>query len=104
MFTLVFDEIMLKQLKRAAKNTDIKNAITRMLDKIEENGPRAGKLLDSRLHIYEVKQLKPALRLYYRIMQEKSEAYVFLFEMKTSEKKQNETIDMLRSRIRDRRG
>lgn len=53
-FPLVFDEVMIKQLQKAAKNQQLKNILKNMLDEIEEKGPEAGKLLDSHLFIYEI--------------------------------------------------
>ena len=38
----------------------------RVLDKIEEKGPHAGALLDTRLKIYEMKSKRPPIRLYYK--------------------------------------
>src|SRR3989344_1423622 len=54
-YNLVFDEIILKQLKDLSKNKGLKEIISKILDKIEELGPNAGNLLDSKLHIYEMK-------------------------------------------------
>ena len=51
-FTLVFDDVMIKQLKKAAKNQHIKEILTKMLDKLELSGPDAGELLDSQLSLY----------------------------------------------------
>ncbi len=58
-YTLVFDEVMIKQLKKAAKNQHIKEILTKMLDKLELSGPDAGEILDSRLSLYEVKIKRP---------------------------------------------
>ncbi len=48
-FEIIFDDVMLKRLKKLGKNQELKNRISKMLDRIEEMGPRAGKLLDSNL-------------------------------------------------------
>lgn len=95
-FKLVFDEVMLKQLKKAGRNNALKKLLSKILDKIEETGPRAGKLLDSQLYIYEIKLKHPPLRLYYKHNLSTNEIYIFQYEMKTSEKKQNKTIDKSR--------
>ncbi len=50
--TLVFDEVMIKQLKKTAKNQQAKDILTKVLDKLEISGPNAGELLDSQLFIY----------------------------------------------------
>jgi len=57
-----------------------------MLDKIEELGPNSGKLLDSKLFLYEVKNKHPPLRLYFKPKVNSNEIYIFEFEMKTNEK------------------
>ncbi len=95
-FTLVFDDVMLKQLKKAGKNKQIRNIISKMLDKIELIGPLAGELLDSKLHIYEIKNKRPPIRLYFKHNIKTDETYIFEYEMKTSEDKQKKTIDKIR--------
>ena len=98
-FTLIFDEIILKQLKQAAKNQFIRNLLSKMLDKIEEFGPKGGELLDSQLGIYEVKKKHPPLRLYYKFNQSTNEIYVFEYEMKTSSEKQQKTIQRIKAKL-----
>jgi len=71
-----------------------------MLNRIEESGPMAGKLLDSQLSLYEVKAMRPPLRLYYKIVEEAKEAYVWEYEMKTSQGKQHKTIQRIKGKIR----
>ena len=95
-YELVFDEVMIKQLSRAAKNHSIKDLLVKMLDKIEALGPDAGKLLDSKLHLYEMKYKNPPLRLYYKYNSTANKIYVFEFEMKTGSEKQKKTIGKLR--------
>lgn len=98
-FKLVFDEVMIRQLKSAAKNKHVQSLLTNMLDKLEERGPDAGKLLDSHLFIYEIKNKHPPIRLYFKHNRVTNELYVFEFEMKTSEEKQQRTIARLREKI-----
>ena len=98
MFKLVFDDIMVKQLKKAAKNNQVKQILTKMLDKIEEIGQSAGKLLDSKLFIYEVKSKHPLIRFYFKHNLSTNEIYVFEYEAKTSEKEQQKTIDKIREK------
>lgn len=98
-YKIVFDDVMIKQLKKAAKNQHIKDIITKMLDKMELLGPNAGELLDSQLSLYEVKAKHPPLRLYFKHNKTTNEIYVFEFEMKTSPEKQKRTITKLRSTI-----
>lgn len=97
-YTLVFDEVILKQLKKLERDTHTKEIISKILDKIEEMGPDAGKLIDPRLKIYEVKRKQPPIRLYYKILEERKEAYIFEYEMKTSKEKQQDTIHKIKSR------
>ena len=98
-FTLVFDDVMIKQLKKAAKNQHIKEILTKMLDKLELSGPNAGELLDSQLFLYEVKIKHPPIRLYFKHNRATNEIYVFEFEMKTSPEKQKATIIKLKKKL-----
>ena len=97
-YNLVFDDVMIKQLKKAAKNQHIKKILTKMLDKLELSGPDAGELLDSQLSLYEVKIKHPPIRLYYKHNKSTNEIYVFEFEMKTSPEKQEATIKKLKQK------
>ena len=62
-------------------------------------GPNAGKLLDSKLFIYEVKSKHPPIRLYYKHNIPTNEIYVFEYEMKTSEGRQQNTIEKIKKKI-----
>lgn len=72
-----------------------------MLNKIEEHGPYCGKLLDSQLFIYEIKNIHPPIRLYFKHNQATDEIYVFEFEMKSSEDKQQRTIEKIKSKAKE---
>jgi hypothetical protein len=100
-FPVVFDDIMLKQLQKAGKNQQLKEILRTMLDEIEERGPQAGKLLDSHLFIYEIKNKHPPIRLYFKHQLQTNEIYVFEYEMKTSEDKQQRTIEKIRLKARN---
>ena len=91
-YTLVFDDVMVKQLKKAANNQHIKEILTKMLDKLEFSGPDAGELLDPRLSICEIKKKHPPIRLYFKHILPTNEIYVFEFEIKNSIEKQKATI------------
>ncbi len=99
-YPLVFDDVMIKQLQKAAKNQEHKEILKTMLDEIEEKGPEAGKLIDSHLFIYEIKNKHPPIRLYFKHHLQTNEIYVFEYEMKTSEEKQQRTIEKLRVKAR----
>jgi len=98
-YELIFDEVIARQLKKIAKNIHIKKILSKMFDKIEELGPRAGKLLDPQLGIYEIKSKHPPIRLYYRHKKNTIEIYIFEYEMKTSHKKQQSTIKKIINKI-----
>ena len=98
-YNLVFDEVMVKQLQKAGKNQHIKQFLTKMLDKIEELGQNVGKLLDSKLFIYEIKNKHPPIRLYYKHNIINNEVYVFEYEMKTSEERQANTIEKIKKKV-----
>tara|TARA_Y100000034_G_C6692669_1_gene305061 strand:- start:251 stop:562 length:312 start_codon:yes stop_codon:yes gene_type:complete len=99
-YKLIFDDIILKQLKQAGKNKQIKDILSNILDKIEELGPDAGKLIDSHLFIYEIKIKNPPIRLYYKPNKITNEIYIFQYEMKTSEKKQQKTIEKIKKKLK----
>jgi mRNA-degrading endonuclease RelE of RelBE toxin-antitoxin system len=97
-FQIIFDEVMLNQLKKLGKNQELRNRISKMLDKIEELGPRAGKPLDMRLNIYEIKGKRPSIRLYFKHVKNTNQIYVFEYEMKTSATRQHKTIEKLKEK------
>ncbi len=99
-YPLVFDDVMIKHLKKAGKNQHIKEILTKMLDKLELTGPDAGELLDSQLFIYEVKIKHPPIRLYFKHNKQTDEIYVFEFEMKTSLERQQATIEKVKQKAR----
>ena len=84
---------------QAGKNQHIRNILSRIFDKIEELGPRAGKLIDSRFFIYEIKLKSPPLRLYYKCNLSNNEIYVFEYEMKTSQERQRRTIEKIKGKL-----
>lgn len=98
-YTLIFDDIILKQLQKEAPHNHVKEIFTKMLDKIELLGLYAGELRDSKLFLYEVKNKHPPLRLYYKHKKDTNEIYVFEFEVKTSPQKQKKTISRLKKTI-----
>ncbi len=100
-FSLVFDDVMIKQLQKAGKNRQLKDILSTILDELEEKGPRVGKLLDPHLFIYEVKNKHPPIRLYFKHNIQTNEIYIFEYEMKTSEKKQQRTIEKIRLKTRN---
>jgi len=97
-FQIIFDEVMLNQLKKLGKNQELRDRISKMLDKIEELGPRAGKPLDLRLNIYEIKGKRPSIRLYFKHVKNTNQIYVFEYEMKTSATRQRKTIGKLKEK------
>ena len=95
-FKLVFDEVMKDQLKKLAKDKNIRSIISNFFDNMEYLGPDAGKLLDSKLFIYEMKNKHPPIRLYFKHVKETNEIYIFEYEMKSSEKKQEKTVQKIK--------
>ncbi len=95
-YNLVFDDVILKQLKKAGKNQKVQEILKKMFDKLELAGPSVGELLDSQLFIYEIKNMHPPIRLYFKHEKSSNEIKVFEFEMKTSIEKQQGTIKRVR--------
>ena len=57
-----------------------------------------GELLDSKLFIYEIKNKHPPLRIYFKHEATSGEIYVFEYESKTSEEKQQKTIGKIKEK------
>ena len=98
-FTLIFDEPILKQLKKAAKDKNTELIVKKLLDRLEIYGPISGNLLDVKIWLYELKNKHPPIRIYFKHQKETNEIYVLEYEMKTSEKKQSNTISNLRKKL-----
>ncbi|MFO8015915.1 MAG: hypothetical protein R6U32_02315 [Candidatus Woesearchaeota archaeon] len=98
-YKTVFDKVMLNQLRRLGKNKNLRAALSLMLDRIEEKGEKAGKLVDSQLFIYEVKSKKPSLRLYFKPVADSKRIYVFEYEMKKGNKKQKATLRRIKDKV-----
>lgn len=98
-YELVYDEVILKQLKKAAKDNKVKEILSKMFDKLENKGPEIGELLDSKVFIYELKNMHPPIRLYYKPDLETDKIKVFEFEMKTGQDKQQKTIDKIKNKV-----
>ena len=97
-YELIFDRIVVRQLRKSCKDGQVRLIISKMLDKLEIVGPLAGKLLDPKIMLYEMKNISPPIRLYFKEMKGQNKLYVFEFEMKTSQLKQKKTISRLRSK------
>lgn len=98
-YEIVFDKVILKQLKKTRNNKHIERLLTNIFDRLEEQGPVLGKCIDSQLHLYEIKLKHPPIRLYYRYDFLTNEIKIFEFEMKTSEERQENTIMRLKSKV-----
>jgi hypothetical protein len=96
---ILFDDYFLKQISKT-KNNNIKNIISNLLDKLEVLGPLAGKLLDSKLQFYELKNKKPAIRIYFKVSPNKNIILIGGFEIKKSKGRQNKTIDRIKDLFR----
>ena len=97
-YKIVFNEVILNQLQKLKENAPIRIILTKMFNKIEETGLNAGKLLDVQLHLYELKNKHPPIRLYFKQISQE-EILLFEYEIKTSEKKQNQTIAKIKHKI-----
>ena len=102
-YRLIFGKSILKKLKKIENKSDIKNLVSKMLDKIEEKGPDAGKLLDLVVNLYEIKSKNPPLRLYFEIIFEGKNAEIIDFKMKRSQDKQNLLIKKIKDYIKSKK-
>ncbi|MAG45615.1 MAG: hypothetical protein CMH63_02480 [Nanoarchaeota archaeon] len=96
-YEIKFDEVILNQL--ANVDGGIKKILSKMFDRIENKGPKAGKMIDSKLFIYGMKNKRPPIRLYFKHLKNSKEIWLFEYEMKTSEKKQKRTIGRIKDKI-----
>lgn len=94
-YTVLLKEDVLKNINK--ENNDIKNLIKIYLKKIEILGPYAGKIISNKYSLFEIKLKRPPLRIYYQINQK--EVWILEYEMKTSSKKQKETINKLKKKL-----
>ncbi|MFW6286184.1 MAG: hypothetical protein ACOC16_03615 [Nanoarchaeota archaeon] len=85
-YELVFDKVIFKQLKKLNKNNQIKSIISKMFDNLESNGGTIGKLLNNQLMLFELKNKRPSIRLYYKIMVNNIEIYILEYELKKNKK------------------
>lgn len=92
----IFGENSSKQVKKLSKDKKTKQIITRLLDKLELSAGSVGRLIDSKKSIYEIKNKRPPLRIYYKINTEENIINILEVELKTSEKKQKKTIKRLK--------
>lgn len=91
------DPEMQKQLEKI-RDGALQQLMEKCRRRLELLGPRAGKLLNSRYHLYEWKNNRPPLRVYYRVFWDDSILMIF-YELKTSEAKQRQTIAHILSRF-----
>ena len=100
LYVLTFDDVILKQLKKAKKDKPLLQELSRLFDFLTARGPEAGKLLDNHLFLYELKMKHPPLRLYYHFQHRVNEIHILEYEMKTSPEKQRFTLARLRWKLR----
>lgn len=98
-YPVVFDEVVKQRLEKVIIKSRCRAIIKGWLDELEMSGPAAGKLLDNHVWLYEMKNKHPPLRLYFYHQKSTNKVIIFEVEMKTSEKKQQETIGKLRYRL-----
>ena len=97
-YTLIFDDLIKKQLQKLKEHEPIRAVLSRMFDAIEERGVLIGKCIDLPLHLYEMKAKSPPVRLYFKQIGP-TEILLFEFELKTSPEKQRLTIAKLKWKI-----
>jgi mRNA-degrading endonuclease RelE of RelBE toxin-antitoxin system len=91
-YQIIFDRVIAKQLRKISKNSSLKRVMAKIIGKIEIKGENAGKSLDLKYNLYEIKLKRPPLRLYYAVYPKERIIKILEFHMKTSEKKQEHII------------
>lgn len=99
MYKIIFDRVIVEQLRELARNRHLKQRINKLFDRLELKGPDAGKLIDFKLHIYDLKTKKPAIRIYYTYTSEKDEINVFEFHLKKGRGNQHRIISKIKNKI-----
>ena len=99
-YEIIFSDKIFRKLKKYKNKKDIQKILSKMFNKIETKGPSAGKLLDLKLSLYEIKNKKPPLRLYFEVIFKDRKAEIIDFQMKTSKDNQNRFIELIKSYIR----
>ncbi len=92
-YKLVFDEVVKAKLEKILAEGSHQEIIKQWFDRLEMIGPNAGKLLDNHTWLYEMKSKHPPLRLYFYHPKNTAKIVIFEIELKTSEKKQQNTIN-----------
>lgn len=98
-YNVSFDEVILNQFKKSIKNREVREILSKMFDKIEEKGPKAGKLLDPKLKLYEMKNKRPPIRMYFEYDKSTGEITIFEFHMKKSDNEQKGIISKLKDKL-----
>lgn len=97
MHNVVFDDIMKKHWCKYNRNYEVKIAIRSMVHSLKIEGINAGRCINVKLQLYEIKRKRPPLRLYYQPIAD--EILLLACEMKTNKKKQQSLIDSLLKKI-----
>lgn len=100
-YLVVFDEVIKSSLEKIILKGEYRQIIKQWLDKLEDIGPKAGKLLDNHVWLYEIKNKRPPLRLYFCHQESLHKIIIFEVEMKTSKLQQKKTINTIRRRLSD---
>ena len=95
-YKVVFDKVVKEKFEKAIMGAEYREILKVWFDELESKGQNAGKLLDNHVWLYEMKNKHPPLRLYFYHQKAENKIIIFEIEMKTTEKKQKETINKLR--------
>lgn len=97
MCEITFDSKALKEFKKLAINSEVQKILKKKLDKLESKGCH-GKIIDAKFSIYELKNKKPAIRLYFYPRGD-SEIRILGFQIKKSDGSQKKYIKELLKRF-----
>lgn len=98
-YELIFDEGIKRQMEKDKRNHHLLMLLRKAFEKIGEKGENAGKLINIGRRIYEIKFKRPPLRIYFKVNQISKLAVVYGYQIKQSQKDQQDYINKLLIKI-----
>lgn len=100
-YSIIFGKTVAKKLKKIKSQKDIAKTISKIFDKIEKYGPQKSKLLDSKLNLYEIKNKRPPIRIYFKVLIKENTIEIIDFHNKKSKTQQQYLIEKIKKYIKD---
>lgn len=98
-YEVSYDPKFEKQFDKISKNKHLVDLLSKLIKRIRLLGPDAGKLIDAKMSIYEIKMKRPPLRLYFWYRLALQDIYIIEYQLKTSKDAQRKVIDNIKERL-----